>query len=82
MIDKIAMAILKPKQIREMSIEDLNKRLKDLRLELAKELSNVRMGRPIKNPGRIRLLKRTIARILTIKKEKIQKISKQTEGKG
>lgn len=32
-------------------------------------MANVKMGRPLKNPGRIRELKRTIARILTIKRE-------------
>lgn len=65
------MAALKVKQIREMKVEDLNKKLSELRLELLKEMSNVKMGRPIKNPGKIRELKRSIARILTIKKEKI-----------
>jgi large subunit ribosomal protein L29 len=64
------MAILKIKQIREMKDEDLNKRLSELRLELMKELGNVRMGRPIKNPGRIGELRKAIARILTIKKER------------
>lgn len=53
-----------------MKDEDLNKRLNELRLELMKELTNVKMGRPIKNPGKIRELKRTIARILTVKKER------------
>jgi len=65
------MAALKVKQLREMKVEDLNKKLSELRLELLKEMSNVKMGRPIKNPGKIRELKRSIARILTIKKEKI-----------
>ncbi|MDI6806601.1 MAG: 50S ribosomal protein L29 [Candidatus Aenigmarchaeota archaeon] len=64
------MAILKAKDIRKMKPEELKKRLQELRLELAKELGNVKMGRPIKNPGRIRELRRTIARILTIQKEK------------
>ncbi len=65
------MTVLKVKQLREMKIEDLNKKLSELRLELLKEMANVKMGRPIKNPGKIRELKRSIARILTIKKEKI-----------
>jgi large subunit ribosomal protein L29 len=65
------MTALKTKQLREMKIEDLNKKLSELRLELLKEMANVKMRRPIKNPGKIRELKRDIARILTIKKEKI-----------
>jgi len=64
------MAVLKIKQIREMKKEELDKKLSGLRLELLKELGNVKMGRPIKNPGKIKELRRTIAKILTVKKEK------------
>jgi len=71
------MAILKSKQIREMKIEELNKKLSELRLELLKEMGNVKMGRPVKNPGKIRELKRTVARILTIKKEKMREGKKK-----
>ena len=45
------MAILKVKQIREMKPEELAKKLSELKLELAKEHGNVKMGRPVKNPG-------------------------------
>jgi large subunit ribosomal protein L29 len=58
------------KQIREMKPEDLNKKLSELRLELLKELGNVKMGRAIKNPGKIKELKKTIARILTVQQER------------
>ena len=64
------MAIIKIKQIREMKPEDLDKKLSELRLELLKEMGNVRMGRPIKNPGKIKELRRAIARLKTVKKEK------------
>lgn len=64
------MAILKTKQIREMKLDELNKRLSELKLELLKEHGNVKMGRPIKNPGKIRVLKKTIARLATIKHQK------------
>ena len=70
------MAILKKKQIREMKLEDLNRRLNELRLELMKELGSVKVGRSVKNPGRIRELRRTIARILTIKREKLRGVKK------
>ncbi|MEM7825719.1 MAG: 50S ribosomal protein L29 [Candidatus Aenigmatarchaeota archaeon] len=63
------MAAIKSKQIRGMKIEELNKRLSELRLELLKEMANVKMGRPVKNPGKIKELKKSIARILTLKKE-------------
>lgn len=71
------MAILKSKQIREMKIDELNKRLSELRLELLKEMGNVKMGRPVKNPGKIKELKRAIARILTIKKERMREGKKK-----
>lgn len=67
------MAIVKIKQVREMKPEDLDKKLSELKLELAKEMGNVKMGRPIKNPGKIRELRRGIARILTVKKEQKRK---------
>jgi large subunit ribosomal protein L29 len=63
------MAILKTKHIRAMKYDELAKRLSELKLELLKEMGNVKMGRPIKNPGRVRELRRTIAKIKTIQNE-------------
>jgi len=48
----------------------LKKRLNDLRLELMKERSFVASGRPIKDTSKIKNLKRNIARILTIIRER------------
>lgn len=58
------------KQLRELKDEDLDKKLSELKLELLKEMGNVKMGRPVKNPGKIKQLKKNIARILTIKNER------------
>ncbi|HKZ45628.1 MAG TPA: 50S ribosomal protein L29 [archaeon] len=63
------MAIIKIKQIREMKLEEVTRKISELRLDLFKEMGNVKMGRPIKNPGRIKELRRTISRLLTVKKE-------------
>lgn len=63
------MAILSAKQIREMEPKNINSKLSELRLELMKESGGVKMGKPIKNTGKIGELKRTIARIETIKNE-------------
>jgi large subunit ribosomal protein L29 len=60
---------VKAKELRKLKPEDLNSQLRELKLELMKELSNVKMGRPVKNPGKIREIKKNIARILTIKRE-------------
>jgi len=61
--------ILKTKEIREMKQEDLDKRLSDLKLDLMKEIGNAKMGKTSKNTGKIKQLKKTIARILTVKRE-------------
>jgi large subunit ribosomal protein L29 len=63
------MAIVRAKEVREMSNEQLEKQLKDLRNELLKERAITATGGAPESPGRIRELRRTIARILTIQKE-------------
>jgi large subunit ribosomal protein L29 len=64
---------LKIKEIRKLSDEDLEKRLNEFKLELLKERGNIEMGGNIKNPGKIKVIRRSIARILTLKKEKEKK---------
>lgn len=61
---------MKTKDLRKMNDSELEKRLKDLRLELMKEKGNVEMGGNVKNPGKIRVIKKTIAKILTLKTER------------
>ena len=60
---------MKVKEIRAIDKKDLNNQLSELRLDLMKEIGNVKRGRAVKNPGRIRVLRKDIARMLTIKKE-------------
>ena len=64
---------MKIREIREMKREDLDKKLSELRLELGKELGNVKMGRAVKNPGKIHQMRKSIAQILTVKKEASKK---------
>lgn len=63
------MAIVRAKEIRGMSDDQVEKQLKDLRNELLKERAITSTGGAPESPGRIRELRRTIARILTIRKE-------------
>ncbi len=56
--------------MRKMNESDLDKKLADLRLELMKEKGNVEMGGNVKNPGKIKTLRRDVARALTFKKER------------
>jgi large subunit ribosomal protein L29 len=65
------MAILRVKEILDMDYKTFRKRLMDLRSELAKERANIGIKGAPDNPGRIRELKRTIARMLTLE-EKIK----------
>ncbi|MEM4472197.1 MAG: 50S ribosomal protein L29 [Archaeoglobaceae archaeon] len=51
------------KEIREMSREELKKKLRELEIELLKLRTMVRSGGAVKNPGRIRQIRKDIARI-------------------
>lgn len=63
------MPILRLKNISKMSSEEREKNLSDLRVELARLKTMVRAGGAVEKPGRIRELRKTIARILTIENE-------------
>ncbi|MBU5682405.1 MAG: 50S ribosomal protein L29 [Candidatus Aenigmatarchaeota archaeon] len=68
------MAILKIKDIRNMKTEELLEKLKNYKEELRKLKMQTEMKRPIKNTSRIRELRKTIARILTVLRERNIKI--------
>ncbi|MEM5832008.1 MAG: 50S ribosomal protein L29 [Candidatus Aenigmatarchaeota archaeon] len=68
------MAILKIRDIRNMKNEELLEKLKNYKEELRKLKMQTEMKRPIKNTSRIRELRKTIARILTVLKERNIKI--------
>lgn len=60
---------MKSKEIRELSVEELAKKLREMREELLN--LNVRKGTAqVENTGRIRQLRRDIARFETIKAQK------------
>ncbi|RLI08693.1 50S ribosomal protein L29 [Candidatus Bathyarchaeota archaeon] len=63
------MAILRMREIREMTPDERRRKLEELRTELSRLKAMVRAGGSIENPGRIRELRRTIARILTVMRE-------------
>ncbi|MDI9623933.1 MAG: 50S ribosomal protein L29 [Methanothermobacter sp.] len=64
------MAILKSDEIREMDSEELYKKLDELKAEYSKYLSKSAATGAPESPGKMRELRRTIARVLTIMKEK------------
>ncbi|MBE0633440.1 50S ribosomal protein L29 [Candidatus Bathyarchaeota archaeon] len=60
------MPILRMEEIRKMPKEDKEEKLQELRTELTKLKTMIKAGGAIENPGRTRVLKKTIARILTV----------------
>ena len=63
------MPILRLKDIKGMSTEERDKKISELRAELARLKTMVRAGGAVENPARIRELRKTIAKILTIENE-------------
>ena len=63
------MPILRVQEIRDMSAEDREDKLQELRTELTKLRTTVNAGGAIENPGRVKALRKTIAQVLTIMNE-------------
>lgn len=76
------MPILRVKEIRDMPSEERMKRLGEFRTELLRLKTMIAAGGTVESPARIRELRKTIARILTIEKEqKIKPAEKETKRK-
>ncbi|MBX5328450.1 MAG: 50S ribosomal protein L29 [Candidatus Bathyarchaeota archaeon] len=71
------MPILRVKEIRGMSSEQRMEKLDELKTELVRLKTMVKAGGTIENPARIRELRRTIARILTIENEQKLGLNKE-----
>lgn len=63
------MALLKTKDIRAMTPEERESKLKELRGDLMHERGVAAMGGAPRNPGKIQAIRRNISRMLTIIKE-------------
>lgn len=61
---------MKFKELKLMGEADLKEKMAEIRKDLMKLNSQVAMGTIIKNPGQIKGIKKTIARIKTILKTK------------
>jgi large subunit ribosomal protein L29 len=71
------MPILRLKNIRDMSSEERRKKIDELRTELSSLRTMIEAGGTIDNPTRIREIRKTIARLLTIEAEETQGEEKQ-----
>lgn len=63
------MTILHPEEIRDMTSAEREAELADLETDLLNEMSILAAGGAPENPGRIREIRRAIARIKTIQRE-------------
>ena len=67
------MPILRKREIRQMPEDERIRRLDEIRTELVRLRTSVESGGTVENTGRIRELRRTVARMLTIENESISK---------
>lgn len=74
----MAVAILRVSEVRKMKPEERVEKLNELYAELRKLRAKVASGGALENPGKLRELRRTIARILTIQREEeLKKVTKR-----
>ena len=73
------MPFLRPDEIRKMSPDERKKKLNELYAELMRLRAQQRVGSQVTNPARIKLIKKAIARILTIERE--EQLAKEARGK-
>ena len=60
------MPIIRMQEIRDMSEAERNEKLQELRTEVMKMKTIIMAGGAVENPGRARVLRKAIARILTV----------------
>lgn len=63
------MPILRIQEIRDMSSDERNEKIQELRTELTKLRTMVNAGGAIENPGRVKAIRKAIAKILTVMNE-------------
>ncbi|MCX6666687.1 MAG: 50S ribosomal protein L29 [Euryarchaeota archaeon] len=61
--------VLKAKEIREFTLEERREKLEDLKRELMHERGIAAMGGSPASPGKIRQIRMSIAKLLTIMRE-------------
>ena len=66
------MALLRTKELRELSREERDERLKRLKADLMHERGVAAMGGAPASPGKIKAIRKNIARIHTINREAME----------
>jgi large subunit ribosomal protein L29 len=76
------MALLTMQEIRNMNLEERDRKLEELRAELAKQRAAMMSGAGMENPGVIRGIRKNIARILTVNNEEARQAVAEELGGG
>lgn len=63
---------MKKKEINKLSPEDTQKKIEELKIELMTLQGQAATGTPPKNPGRIKQIKRIIAKLLTKQNQAVE----------
>ncbi len=75
------MPIMRLKEMRDLPQQDRNKKLGELRTEFLRLQTMIRAGGTVENPARVKQLRKTIARLLTVENEERLGISKKKTSK-
>ncbi len=76
------MTAIKAKELRELPIEELEEKIVSMKNDLSKEKAQISSGTKAENPGKIKKIRREIARTFTvITEKKIKKTEKNKETK-
>lgn len=75
------MPIMRLKEMRDLPQQDRNKKLVELRTEFLRLQTMIRAGGTVENPARVKQLRKTIARLLTVENEERLGISKKKTSK-
>lgn len=67
------MPVIRLDDIREMTSEQRKQKLEELKTELSKIKTLIKAGGSVENPGRVKALKKAVARIETISHEEASK---------
>jgi large subunit ribosomal protein L29 len=65
--------IVRMKEIRDMTSEQRQQKLEELRTELSKMRTLINAGGSVENPGRVRALRKSIAQLKTVMNEEAVK---------
>ena len=72
------MAILRKRELAQLLPEERKKKISELRADLTTIRTQVKSGGTVDNPARVRELRRTIARILTVQNARVDSEEKKS----